>query len=279
VLVTPGSAVRDLAAVADANGIVHLAYTQTTDRDSKLVYLQGSCAPRLTGTVNTYSRLADGVVAGSLATVTGVNLGPGVPIAGTADERGVVPAVLAGVEVRFDGIAAPVVSASRGQIDVQVPFELFGRSSTRVAATSFGFASDTIEIPLAAVRPALRTADGNGSGAVVARNADGTSNREDNAAERGSEVTLFVTGHGDLAPSLATGQTGPQESPPLVPAEVSVTIGGSPATLVSAGAAPGELGIIQVKALVPNEIDTGSVPVDVAIGGVSSQGGTTLAVR
>ena len=61
---------------------------------------------------------------------------------------------------------------------------------------------------------------------------------------------------------------------------MSVTIGGKPATVVYAGTAPGGVaGFLQVNAVVPSGLPSGSVPIVLTIGNASSQTGVTLAVH
>jgi uncharacterized protein (TIGR03437 family) len=59
-----------------------------------------------------------------------------------------------------------------------------------------------------------------------------------------------------------------------------VTIGGLPADIEFAGAAPGFAGLVQLNARIPAGVAPGdNVPVVVRIGGVSTQPGTTVAVE
>jgi uncharacterized protein (TIGR03437 family) len=64
-------------------------------------------------------------------------------------------------------------------------------------------------------------------------------------------------------------------------AAVSVDIGGQPAAVQYAGAAPGLMpGVLQVNAQIPSGVSAGSsVPVHITVGGTRSQDGVTLAVR
>jgi uncharacterized protein (TIGR03437 family) len=64
-------------------------------------------------------------------------------------------------------------------------------------------------------------------------------------------------------------------------ATVTVDIGGQPAKVSYAGAAPGMMpGVLQVNAEIPASVQPGnSVPVHVTVGGVASQDGVTLAVN
>jgi uncharacterized protein (TIGR03437 family) len=60
-----------------------------------------------------------------------------------------------------------------------------------------------------------------------------------------------------------------------------VTIGGYPATVLYAGAAPGLMpGVLQINAQMSPNVAAGSgVPVRISIGGVASQDAVTVAVR
>ncbi len=60
---------------------------------------------------------------------------------------------------------------------------------------------------------------------------------------------------------------------------VTVTIGGLPAKMLYAGAAPGLVaGVVQINVVIPQGIAGGDVPAEVTIGGLGSQAGVTVAV-
>jgi uncharacterized protein (TIGR03437 family) len=64
-------------------------------------------------------------------------------------------------------------------------------------------------------------------------------------------------------------------------AQVSVQIGGLPAAVEYAGAAPGTMpGLFQINARISPDVPAGdSVPVSVKVGNLTSQAGVTVAVR
>jgi uncharacterized protein (TIGR03437 family) len=71
-------------------------------------------------------------------------------------------------------------------------------------------------------------------------------------------------------------------SPAIVPnAAVTVTIGGQPATINGAQAAPGSVpGVLQINVVVPALAASGAaIPVTVNIGGVDSQANITMAIK
>jgi uncharacterized protein (TIGR03437 family) len=274
-------AVRHLAMDADAAGGLHMAFVQVLDRDSKVLYLQGRCPAVLAaeGAGNAYSR-QPGVVAGSLVALTGSDLGPGETVTAKADEKGFLPVSLEGVEVRIDGIAAPVVSARRDSIVAQAPWEIAGKESVKIAVKAYGFESGEITAAVRTSAPGLLTVDGSGRGAAAAANEDGERNTEAKPAGKGRVVTLTLTGHGGLQPAPRTGEAVPEGAPyPLPAMAVEVLIDGKPAELVSAEAAPGSVGTLTVKARVPADAGSGPVTVAVTVGGNASAEGTTLFVE
>jgi uncharacterized protein (TIGR03437 family) len=110
-------------------------------------------------------------------------------------------------------------------------------------------------------------------------NQDGTLNSSLNPAARGSIVVLYATGEGQTSPRGVDGR--PADAPypaPLAP--VALNIGGYPAEILYAGAAPGFAGLMQINARVPaGYAGAGILPVTLSVGGTASQGGTTMAVK
>jgi uncharacterized protein (TIGR03437 family) len=62
---------------------------------------------------------------------------------------------------------------------------------------------------------------------------------------------------------------------------VTATVGGIPATVQFAGAAPGLVtGVFQINVLIPANVTPGNaVPVMISIGGITTPLGTTIAVQ
>ena len=102
-----------------------------------------------------------------------------------------------------------------------------------------------------------------------------------NPAAPGSLLSLFVTGAGQMSPSVADGALN-GVSPPAMPIlqPVTVTIGGQAATVSAAIGAPGQVaGMLEVTVRVPSGIQPGNtVPVTLQIGGASAQSGVTVAI-
>ena len=114
---------------------------------------------------------------------------------------------------------------------------------------------------------------------AAAINQDTSLNTERTPAPRGSIVTFYATGEGQTDPEGVDGRLAVPPLPkPLQ--KVSLTIGGFPAEIMYAGAAPGYAGLIQVNARVPGGFaPTGVLPVILWVGDKPSQPGLTVAVR
>ena len=60
---------------------------------------------------------------------------------------------LAGVEVRFDGIPAPIYAGDYYQITVQVPYEVSGKTTAKIQAINRGIPSNEISVPVVDALP------------------------------------------------------------------------------------------------------------------------------
>jgi uncharacterized protein (TIGR03437 family) len=93
-------------------------------------------------------------------------------------------------------------------------------------------------------------------------------------------VTIYFTGGGQTNPPGVTGSvTGLVLKSLTQP--VSVTVGGLPATVAFAGAAPTFVdGVLQLNIRLADNTPSGSaLPLSIVVGGVSSPAGVTLAVQ
>jgi uncharacterized protein (TIGR03437 family) len=161
---------------------------------------------------------------------------------------------LTGALVLFDGAAVPPLLASDTQINVQVPLTASGAFEVESGTAAL----DNKPLTIVPCAPGVFTGPG-GTGPVVASNQDGSVNSPSNPAPQGTVVTFYATGVGQ----------GP----------VTVSVGGSSAPVLFAGNAPGFVGITQINAQLPTGIATGTVPLAIQAGGVSSQSGVTIAVQ
>ena len=211
------------------------------------------------------------LAAGQLATLFGENLGPAEPVGAALDAQGSVETSRGGVQVLFDELEAPLFFVGEGQINLQIPYELAGRSTGVMKVVKDGVESAPSEYRLVAAAPGLFQLTG--SDQVVAVFPDGGLNAAERPAGEGDTLILFATGGGVLAPSHATGEpASPPFGSPVLP--FGVTIGGQPVTIDYFGAAPGFAGLLQLN--VRMNASKGNPRVVLTVGDASSDPGAFL---
>jgi uncharacterized protein (TIGR03437 family) len=223
---------------------------------------------------------AAAISAGAIVTIFGSGLGPANLTDGTVSNSGMVQTSAGGARVLFDGAPAPVLYSRRDQVGAIVPYVAALAPTTHVQVEYLGSRSAPVEIPVSAVAPGIFTIDASGSGQAAVVNEDGSLNSAAHPAPRGSVITLFATGEGQTSPPGVDGKIADQILPkPLAP--VSVQIGGSPVTPLYAAAAEAAVaGALQVNVQIPASVSQGDkVPVQIRVGGASSQPNVTIAVK
>ena len=245
--------------------------------------------------VNSASGLGDGsgngaVSPGGLYTIYDVPNNPNLGLNSSINNVGYDPygflvPTLGGISVTFDGVAAPIFFVDGAQINLQVPFEVAGKASTKVVVNYLGSLSTAVNVPVLSEQPALISANSSGKGPVAAVNQDGTINSAAHPAPQGTVVTIYGTGVGQQPgyTVFPTGQ-GAASVPGGFTGNYTYSIGGSaaaPATYV--GPTPTAVGLAQFNVTIPTSNDPspgGAVPVVViSPNGVSSQPGTTIYVQ
>jgi uncharacterized protein (TIGR03437 family) len=242
-----------------------------------------NAAPTLTaeGVVNGATFQSGPVAPGEIVSLFGSAIGPPAPAYLTLTNPRLVSNSLEGVQVLFDGVPAPLLYASSGQVNVVVPYSVAGNSTTVLQLEYLGALSNPVTLRVAATAPGVFSIAGSGQGQGAILNAvDGSVNSVLNPAARGDWVSIFATGAGITTPPSVDGFV-PSAPLPSPNANVSVTIGGLPCQLDFDGAAPGLVsGVLQINAQVPAGLMPGAaVPVQVSIGSSSSLPAVTVAVQ
>lgn len=240
----------------------------------------GVTAPSISTVSNAASYTQDAVSPGDVITIMGSNLGPLVPQGAQLDGSGAVANTLSDTQVMFDGVAAPLLYAGAGQINVVVPFGVTG-SATHIQVQYQGQSSDPFPMSVAASTLGIFSADASGRGQAVMLNQDGSLNSSDNPAPVGSIVTLWATGAGLLSPVEADGAVVTADNLPIPLLPVLAQVGGAAAEVLYAGGAPGMVaGVLQVNLRIPRTSQTGTaVALTLRAGDSTSQSGITLSVR
>jgi len=237
-------------------------------------------AQTITSIVNAASNLPGAISPGEIVVIGGASLGPATLVAAPIAGATALPLALGGVNVTFNGVAAPIVYVSASQVSVQAPSALAGASSAAVTVSNGSGTSPQFNVPVVPSAPGLFTLDYSGAGQAVALNFGGI-NSAQNPAAPGSSIILFATGEGLTAPAGADGkiQTSSTIHVPLLP--ISVQIGGRPAQVLFSSSAPGSIaGVVEIAVLVPATLSSGAAaPVTLTIGGVTTTRVTTLAVH
>jgi uncharacterized protein (TIGR03437 family) len=224
------------------------------------------------------SEQAGAVSPGKIVVLYGDRLAPAGTTLGQSS-GGKLSTSLGGAHVLFDGTPAPLLYTTPGQVAAVVPYEVNGKSGTQVQVRNGSNVSQTVALPVTGSAPSIFSADASGTGQGAIQNSDLTINSDANPASAGSVIVFYATGEGQTSPGgidglLANGPTYPK---PVLP--VSVTIGGVPAEVLYAGAAPTFVaGVMQVNVRVPAGLGSGDLPVQITVGSAPSSAGVTVCV-
>jgi uncharacterized protein (TIGR03118 family) len=246
--------------------------------------LLGTIAPpsAITAVANAASWQLGPIAPGELIVVGGQTVGAIPIVSAVIPATGSIPSTLGGVTVMINGIPAPILYTSGSETSVQVPDSLIPspfEQSAFITVQTPGQNSQSFYVQLTSSAPGLFAANSSGAGQLAAMNQNGSVNSASNAATAGSTVTLYATGEGLTTPPGIDGtiQTPGARAPNL---PVTVTIGGQQAQLVSAGTPVGEIaGVMVVRAVVPNGLTAGPVPVVLTVGTVSTTQSVTISVK
>lgn len=234
--------------------------------------------PAVAGFVNaaSYTNTAS---PGMIAVVAGSNIGPDTLTTAQLDANGRVASTLAETQVLVNERPAPLVYVSRAQTSFIVPYATAAGANAQVVVVYKGVRSTPFSVPVTAASPGVFSANSSGTGPGAVLNQDNSFNSAQNPAAKGSVIVLFLTGEGQTDPSGTDGQVASTVFPkPALP--VRVDFGGFQAEVLYAGAAPGQVaGLMQINAKIPENSNSGPVPVQVTVGTAQSQRGLTVAIR
>ncbi len=218
--------------------------------------------------VNAAHYLTGPVAPGEIVTLFGIGLGPLEGRTLELDAEGKVATSLAGTEVRFSGIPAPILYTSDRQVSTVVPYGVAGQRDATLQLSYLGGSDpQPTFVTIESVAPGFFTADGSGRGQIAALNQDTTPNGAANPAEAGSVIVLYATGTGTTDPPSEDGAV---TAPPLPhpTADIRVWIGWRRAEILYAGPAPGLVaGATQINVRIPNYLDGAEIPVVLQVGG------------
>lgn len=265
-----------LPAVANA-GVTNLSVQTAAGADA--ITFMTVPAVSVTSVTNAASSLPGPIAPGEIVTIKGSGLGPPAGVSFSVDPTtGMVDTTLAGTKVLFGTVAAPILYTSTGQANAVVPYEIAGQSQVAIEVQYQGASSPGTTLPVASAAPGIFTSNSTGTGPAAALNQNGSLNGAANPAADGAYVVLYFTGGGQTNPAGVTGSVTGSVLKKLVQ-NVTATIGGQPALVAFAGAAPGFVdGALQMNLIVPAGVH-GTVPVVVTVGGIATAATATLAIQ
>ncbi len=168
---------------------------------------------------------------------------------------------MGGFQAKVNGVLAPLYYVSPGQVNIQIPYETQTGMAKLTIYNFSGLQTAAYSFQVAASAPGIFR-DANGAAVPFA------------SGSRGQTYTLFITGEGQVSPSLADG-TAPAVSTPLAllprpVLPVGVTVGGVAAQTTFVGIPYGLAGVAQINFTVPQSAPLGLQQVVVTVGTTSS---------
>jgi uncharacterized protein (TIGR03437 family) len=203
-----------------------------------------------------------GISDGELITLYGSGLATGTVVASKVP----FPTSLGGVQVTINGTFAPIYYVSATQISVIVPYELANAPVAAIQVINNGATSNTVTVFVDYTSAGIFTQTANGLGyASAVHNSTGALVTPSNPAQPGEFLQVFLTGLGDVAPTVVDGSAGPVNplsysvyySSTAAQSEIFASIGGVQAPIVYAGLAPTLAGLYQVNIQVPTGVSAG----------------------
>ena len=211
-----------------------------------------------------------GVSPGSLISIFGANLAAGVESAGAVP----LPAELAKATLTINSVPVPLLYASGGQMNAQLPSTIAPGKATGILSGD-GVASAPFTIDVVPAAPGIFQWSGS---RAAAQNQDYTPNTETNPAEAGSVIIVYLTGIGSVDNPVPDGQGALANPLSRATLSAAATIGGRAAIIEFIGLSPGFVGLAQANIRVPADLDSGDYPVVISVNGTNSKA-ATVSVR
>jgi uncharacterized protein (TIGR03437 family) len=233
------------------------------------------------GMVDGASTEPGAVTPGKIVVLYGSRIASETPAAAQFGGNGRLATELGGTQVLFDGVPAPLLYTSSGQLGAVVPYAVEGKSGTQVQVRTAAGLSDMVAMPVTPVGPSIFSMNYTGSGQGAILNEDGeTVNSTARPAGKGSVISIFATGEGQTQPGGIDGEVASGSASTKPARAVLVRINGHPAEVLYAGGAPRQVaGLFQVNVRIPADTPSGEAPVEIQVGDAKSQPGITVAVR
>jgi len=203
-----------------------------------------------------YAPFTAGLSPGELIVLTGTGLASGKLQVETSSS---FPNKINGVQVLIDGIAAPLYYVSPTQIAAIVPYEvsLYNSTLATVQVVNNGAMSNTISEFLYTTTPGVFAQTADGIGLAAALHADYSLITQARPAQPGENISVYLTGLGQVLPPITDGAPGSSTTLNNASAAITADISGSAATVLYSGLAPGYPGLYQLNLTVPTGLTAG----------------------
>jgi acid phosphatase type 7 len=180
------------------------------------------------------------------------SLSPGFPLA----------ADLNGIKVTFNNQPAPLIFASPGQINAQLPYGISGSGTLTVTGVN-GSVSVTVNVSETA--PGIFV-----SGGPACLHQSGSLVSQSDPAMPGEYISIYASGLGRVNSQIVAGQSAPAAPLVAVAAPVEVRLNDATLTPYFAGLAPGFAGLYQVILQIPANMSYGVYTLSIAARGAQS---------
>lgn len=205
-----------------------------------------------------------GISPGSLASIFSNDL---LSIDGTFTASSTpLPREMGGVSVFVNGVQAPllVVYSHNGQdqINLQVPWQTpTGLSAATIEIVDGGDTVATFQADSYTEDPGIFTYQGYG---LAIRNANGRLVGPDNPVSPGDVIILYTTGLGPVTVDVPNGEPGPSDPLAYTEDPFAAVVNGEPCQVLFSGLAPSFTGLYQLNLVLPNDLPSGDVDLQIS---------------
>ncbi len=198
-------------------------------------------------------------------------------------------AIIGGTSVTFNGIPAPLLFVSTGQVNAQMPWEVLSQgansATVNVVVTNQNVSSPQIPVQVTALAPGIFSIP-TGAGYAVAINNDGSLAAPVGAipgiathpAKAGDALILYANGLGPVDVPVTDGAASLDALRHTVTTPI-LLVGGQSANVFFSGLTPQFPGVNQLNFFVPQVTAGDSVPVQLQEGGITTTNQVVISVH
>jgi uncharacterized protein (TIGR03437 family) len=225
------------------------------------------------------------VAPGGLVAIFGTNLATSTVAGDTIP----LSAAIAGTSVTFNGISAPLLFVSGGQVNAQLPWDVLPAGQTsgtvNVVVNNNGNMSPAMQVQVGALSPGIFSIPNGAGYAVAVNNADGSVAAPVGAipgivthpAKVGDALILYSNGLGAVDNAVANGAASADKLRTALTTP-TVLVNGVQAQVFFAGLTPQFPGVNQINFMVPQVNPGDSLPLQLREGGITTTDKVVISV-